>query len=188
MPLQLKLPLLMTAVLAVVLTIVILATYATLRRSVLSAAQERLSRATRQIAQVSAATVASQQPRYVAVGNDSAKTLALRRYILGLSLVAFTSNASTYLRQGCNLVPGEKQREFNLVHSDGKREAQKLTLADTLKYATAAAKDFGVATGKEVAFDPKLAQADIRGESDVRPTRARSRRNAAATETVGGTE
>jgi signal transduction histidine kinase len=78
MPLQLKLPLLMTAVLAVVLTIVIVVTYATLRRNVLEAAQQRLARATRQIAQVSAQTVIAQQPRYVAVGNDSAVRRALR--------------------------------------------------------------------------------------------------------------
>ena len=121
--------------------------------------------------------------RLLAVGNDSEKTLALRRYILGLSLVAFTSNASTYLRQGCNLVPSEKSREFNLVHSDGKREPQTLKQADALKYATAAAKAFGVGKGNEVTFDPKLAQLDIKGEGDVRPTRARARRNAATTET-----
>src|SRR5436190_845856 len=38
-------------------------------------------------------------------GIDQKKTLTLRRYVLGLSLVAFTATASTYLRQGCNLVP-----------------------------------------------------------------------------------
>ncbi len=111
------------------------------------------------------ATLSLAALRLLAVGNDTAKTLALRRYILGLSLVAFTSNASTYLRQGCNLVPSEKPREFNLVHSDGKRESQKLTQADALKYATAAAKGFGVAEGtKEVVFDPKLAQLDLKDD------------------------
>jgi CRISPR-associated protein Csb1 len=109
--------------------------------------------------------------RLLAVGSDADKTLALRRYILGLSLVAFTSNASTYLRQGCNLVPNEKPRVFNLVHSDGKREAQKLTPAGALKYATAAAKSFGVEKGKEVTFDPKLAVADVMGEGDEKATR-----------------
>ncbi len=117
------------------------------------------------------------------------RTKALRRYILGLSLVAFTSNAATYLRQGCNLVPSEKPRVFNLVHSDGTREAQKLTLAVALKYATAAAKDFKVAAGKEVTFDTKLAVADIKGEGDVKGTRKKSAKKAeASADTSEGTE
>jgi CRISPR-associated protein Csb1 len=107
--------------------------------------------------------------RLLAMGGDQEKTLALRRYILGLSLVAFMSNASTYLRQGCNLVPSEKPREFKLVHSDGKREDQKLTPADALKYATSVAKAFGVAEGnKEFSFDPKLAQLDLKDEAEIK--------------------
>ena len=118
------------------------------------------------------ATLSLAALRLLAVGGDAAKTLDLRRYILGLSLVAFTSNASTYLRQGCNLVPSEKPREFQLVHSDGKREPQKLTHADVLTFATAAATAFKVATERrEVVFDPKLALADIKGEGDVKGTR-----------------
>ena len=126
--------------------------------------------------------------RLLAVGSDSAKTLALRRYILGLSLVAFTSNAATYLRQGCNLVPSEKPREFKLVHSDGTREPQSLKPADVLKYATAAAKAFGVGEGREVTFDPKLAQMDIKGEGDTKQTRKKAAKKAeAATETPEAT-
>jgi signal transduction histidine kinase len=78
MPLELKLPLLMSAVLALVLTIVIAVTYTTLRRNVFEATQERLTRATRQIAQVSGTAVAGQQPRYVTIGNDSVIRRALR--------------------------------------------------------------------------------------------------------------
>lgn len=116
-------------------------------------------------------------------------TKDLLRYILGLSLVAFTSNASTYLRQGCNLVPSEKPRVFNLVHSDGTREPQKLTLAVALKYATAAATAFGVAKGKEVVFDPKMAMSDIKGEGDVKGTRKKSAKKAeASADTSEGTE
>lgn len=115
------------------------------------------------------ATLSLAALRQLAAGSDPAKTLALRRYILGLSLVAFTSNASTYLRQGCNLVPSEKGRDFNLVHSDGKREPQQLTQSDALKYATVAAKAFGVTEGtKEVAFDPKLAQLDLKDDAEVK--------------------
>lgn len=132
------------------------------------------------------ATLSLAALRLLAVSGDEKKTLALRRYILGLSLVAFTSNATTYLRQGCNLVPSEKPREFKLVHSDGKRETQTLTPADVLKYATAAAKAFGVEKGKEVVFDTSLALADIKGEGTAQTTRTtratRARRGAAAAE------
>ena len=128
------------------------------------------------------ATLSLAALRLLAAG-DKDKTLALRRYILGLSLVAFTSNTSTYLRQGCNLVPSEKPRVFNLVHSDGKREAQMLTLADALKYATAAAAAFVVEEGKEVVFDKDLANADVAGDGAAPPRRpvSRPRRGAAAT-------
>jgi CRISPR-associated protein Csb1 len=120
------------------------------------------------------ATLSLAALRLLAAGSDEKKTLALRRYVLGLSLVAFTSNAATYLRQGCNLVPSEKPREFNLVHSDGKREAQKLKLEDALKYATAAAQAFGVGKGSEVVFDTKLALSDIKGEGDTKQTRKKA--------------
>jgi CRISPR-associated protein Csb1 len=127
--------------------------------------------------------------RLLSAGNDPDKTLALRRYILGLSLVAFTSNAATYLRQGCNLVPSEKPREFNLVHSDGTREPQSFKPTDVLKFATAAAKDFGVGEGREVTFDSKLAQADIKGEGDTKQTRKKAAKKApAATETPEASE
>ncbi len=118
--------------------------------------------------------------RLLAVGSDSEKTLALRRYILGLSLVAFTSNAATYLRQGCNLVPSEKPREFNLVHSDGTREPQSLKPADSLKFATVAANAFGVGAGREVTFDSKLAQMDIKGGGDTKQTRKKAAKRAEA--------
>ena len=119
---------------------------------------------------------------------SSDRTKTLRRYILGLALVAFTSNASTYLRQGCNLVPSEKPRVFQLVHSDGTRESLKLTPSDVLKYATAAAKAFGVDKGKEVVFDSKLALADIKGEGDVKETRKGNKKNKPGADTTGGTE
>ena len=87
MPLQLKLALLMSAVLAIVLTIVFVVTFATLRRSVLEAAQERLERATKQIAQVSATAVYALRPRYLAVGNDSVVRRALRRENVSVAAV-----------------------------------------------------------------------------------------------------
>jgi CRISPR-associated protein Csb1 len=51
------------------------------------------------------------------------RTDALRRYILGLALVALTATQESYLRQGCNLVPANegKFRKFEIIHANGKR-------------------------------------------------------------------
>jgi signal transduction histidine kinase len=78
MSLELKLPLLMSAVLAIVLTIMVAVTYTTLRRNVISSVEERVARATRQLATVSATAVFGNQARYLRVGNDSAVRRALR--------------------------------------------------------------------------------------------------------------
>ena len=72
MSLELKLPLLMSAVLAAVLATSIVVTSTTLRRTQLSAVGERLQRATRQLATLGAASLPVQQARFTAVANDSA--------------------------------------------------------------------------------------------------------------------
>lgn len=95
----------------------------------------------------------------------SDRTQALRRYILGLALVALTAPQSAYLRQGCNLVPDiDKPREFMLVHGDGRREGLSLTHPDVLTFARFAAKAFPVGVNRTVEFDPKLAERDVKGE------------------------
>jgi CRISPR-associated protein Csb1 len=124
--------------------------------------------------------------RLLQVGGDAQKTLALRRYVFGLSLVAFTTHASTYLRQGCNLVPGEKPRDFLLVYSNGQRKPNEITSAQALEYATLAAKAFGVGADREEVFDPKRAQADVRGEGEVRATRRRPARRSESAEVTKG--
>ena len=100
------------------------------------------------------------------------RTQALRRYILGLSLVALTAIQDPYLRQGCNLVPADegKSRAFEIVHATGKREACAFLPSDpsecvkaAKQYAEAAAKEFGVGTNRAVAFDKKLAEKEIKG-------------------------
>ena len=81
-------------------------------------------------------------------------------------------------------MPSNKPREFNLVRSDGKREPQHLTQVEALKFATVAANAFGIAEGKEVVFDPKLALLDIKGEGDTKQTRKKAAKKAeSATET-----
>lgn len=126
------------------------------------------------------ATLSLSALRLLAAGKDVEKTHALRRYVLGLALVAFTARQESYLRQGCNLVPDiEKPAETNLVHGDGKREATAITADQALTYAKAAAKAFGVGESKEVAFDKKRALADIKGENTSTSTKgARAKKKA----------
>lgn len=93
--------------------------------------------------------------------------LPLRRYILGLSLVAFTHPSAFvgYLRQGCTLVldPDVKPapREFTLVHPDGKRDPQSITHDAALTYVSATSSTFVVGENRSVEFVKKLAQEDV---------------------------
>jgi len=114
--------------------------------------------------------------RQLNAAENQEKTLALRRYILGLALTAFTTSPSGYLRQGCNLVldPG-KPRKFEEVFSDGHRKDVSLNHEDALAYAMAAAKSFGlnpdreinyqVSPDCEVMFDKNLAKKDVSNDT-----------------------
>ncbi len=105
-------------------------------------------------------------------GADADAELKLKRYVLGLALVALTAPGATYLRAGCNLVPDvDKPRDFILVGSDGTRTVSKLTHADALAYAAAAAVAFVVGPGQTVAFDKDLAKRDLTGEGDTSNTK-----------------
>jgi CRISPR-associated protein Csb1 len=110
--------------------------------------------------------------RLLAAGEDANQTLSLRRYVLGLTLVALSAPPQTYLRQGCNLVPDvDHPKTLSLVNADGSRSELKITHDQALAYAKAAAKAFGVGKSETVRFDPDLAKKDIAGEGDVKATR-----------------
>jgi CRISPR-associated protein Csb1 len=95
-------------------------------------------------------------------GKDDPATLTLRRYILGLSLVAMTAPGNTFLRAGCNLVPDfNMPREFTLVGYDGVRTALQLTHDEALSFALSGAKEFGVSAGGSYEFEKKLAKQDV---------------------------
>ncbi len=76
--LEVKLPLLMSAVLVTVLGISLLLTYTTLRSTALAAARERLTRASKQVASFGQNQFAQARARYVPVVTDSAVRRALR--------------------------------------------------------------------------------------------------------------
>lgn len=90
------------------------------------------------------------------------ETQKLRRYILGLALVAFTKLPGGYLRQGTILVKKENgEHSFQEVAANGTRTNAPLTHDDALKYAKAAAEAFGVGDARTVNFDDKIAKADL---------------------------
>jgi CRISPR-associated protein Csb1 len=113
---------------------------------------------------------------------------ALRRYILGLALTAFTYPASGLLRQGCHLVADAANgRQFQQVFGDGRRVDAGVTHTDALAYANAAAKAFGInpdrninfsmPPDRQVEFDTEKAQKDVAGEradGEKRPKKGKS--------------
>lgn len=102
---------------------------------------------------------------------DLDKTLVLRRYMLGLAIVAITKPLIHNLRQGCLLVGVEgKPASWKLVYADGKREEFKLSHPTALSFAEKAAEEFRSVFPVEKTdengfqpicgqFDPKLAKA-----------------------------
>jgi CRISPR-associated protein Csb1 len=118
--------------------------------------------------------------RLLSAGDDAKQTLELRRYILGLSLVALTAPPQTYLRQGCNLVPDvDNPRNVTLVNADGSRDDLKLNHEQVVAFAKLAAKEFGVGVSQTVKFDSSLAKKDIAGEGNVKVTRKKAAKAAA---------
>lgn len=119
--------------------------------------------------------------RLLSAGDEADQTLALRRYVLALSLVALTAPPQTYLRQGCNLVPDtDNPRTTTLVHADGRREKLTLTPEQALAFAKIATKEFVIGESQTIKFDSDLAKKDIAGEGDVKATRKRSAKAAEA--------
>lgn len=123
--------------------------------------------------------------RLLSAGSDAAQTRILRRYVLGLSLIALTHPSVTYLRQGCNLVPEISGKgTLDLVHTDGRREALRLPHDDAFAYAQATAREFGLdperpigkaAPDREVAFDKELAKQDLAGKEGSGAKRGKGR-------------
>lgn len=124
------------------------------------------------------ATLSLAALQQLTAGKDAGRTEALRRYILGLSLVAFTQPGAGYLRQGCNLVRDpEKTFACEVVYRDGRREALAITHEEAIGYAAEAAKAFGVAGERTVEFDKKRAAAEVNSDgSDEKPAKKAKKR------------
>lgn len=95
----------------------------------------------------------------------------LRRYILGLSLVAATEPLDGFLRQGCLLVPKPDQATgWTSVARTGERVAVSLSSAEVRKLAAKWASDFGVGPDRTEKFGKDLASADLKeNDSKAKP-------------------
>lgn len=88
---------------------------------------------------------------------------ALRRYVLGLSLVAAIEPMDAFLRQGCLLVPDtDAPAQWMLVGRKGERSAVDLRESLVQDYAREAAGAFGVGASRRVGFDKARAREDAR--------------------------
>lgn len=87
----------------------------------------------------------------------------VRRYLLGLALVAASQPVDPFLRQGCLLVPdAESPPRWTLVERNGTRAAIDVDADEVLRWAREQAQSFGVAVPQSVQFDTKLAGADMK--------------------------
>jgi CRISPR-associated protein Csb1 len=87
----------------------------------------------------------------------------LRRYILGLSLVAATEPLDGFLRAGCLLVPKASARTAWMeIARTGERSDVVLDAEAARAFAAQAATKFGVGADRVVKFDPKLAKQDLK--------------------------
>ena len=93
---------------------------------------------------------------------DGPKGDLLRRYVLGLALVAATDSVDGFLRQGCLLTPDPAApSQWTLVARDGRRTAVSLDGATVVGYAEAAAGAFGVGEDRRAQFQRERAKADV---------------------------
>jgi CRISPR-associated protein Csb1 len=114
---------------------------------------------------------------------------ALRRYILGLSLIAATEPQDGFLRQGCLLVPdAAAPADWTLVDRLGGRQRVAFTSDFLRTYAAEAAKTFGVGAGRTVAFDPTSARDDLTDNKDGKRARGKKAKAEAPAEDADDTD
>jgi CRISPR-associated protein Csb1 len=101
-------------------------------------------------------------------------SVELRRYILGLALVAASAPLDLFLRQGCLLVRAVgRPMEQKLVYRDGTSEDSAECIKAAGAFASAAAEAFVVGKSRSVDFDPKLARAALDKSSEKKAKKAK---------------
>lgn len=92
---------------------------------------------------------------------DGTNGQALRRYILGLALVAATAPMDGFLRSGCLLtLAPDHQEVWESIGRDGQRSPVTLNEDVAYRYARGAADAFGVGQDQRVRFNKELAKED----------------------------
>lgn len=101
------------------------------------------------------------------VGADKSGTMALRKYLLGLSLLTATTDIDLFLREGCNLRMADSKDDWKIVPRRGEKQPVDLNSNDAQKrlkdYVTTAYEPFEKAWQElkleaEHAFDIKAAK------------------------------
>jgi CRISPR-associated protein Csb1 len=105
---------------------------------------------------------------------------ALRRYVLGLALVAATDTPDGFLRQGCLLtLDPAASGHWHAVARDGQRTPLALNSDVAVDYANRTKEEFGVGASKRIAFNKQFAQEDLK-ELDNKKKPAKKGKPAAA--------
>jgi CRISPR-associated protein Csb1 len=90
---------------------------------------------------------------------DEAETLKLRRYILGLALVAARVQTNYDLREGCLLRCVQSQAQ--LIYTNSESKSFEWNHQNVHAYAKEVAKQFGIDKPREVSFDAKVARSGV---------------------------
>lgn len=97
---------------------------------------------------------------------DGEDGVRLRRYILGLALVAAAEPQDGFLRQGCLLTPDpDRPADWILVERDGRRRAVALDADRALAYARRTAEAFVVGPDRRAAFSNDRARKDVKAKA-----------------------
>ena len=103
----------------------------------------------------------------------------MRRYILGLSLVAVTAQNTFDLRQGCLLVGKEATPAVStMVQADGKRAPFAFTFEEALAFATIAASDFGVGADRKGSFEVGRVKAGLERNTEKKASKKATKKAA----------
>ncbi len=90
----------------------------------------------------------------------------VRRYVLGLALVAATAPLDGFLRAGCLLtLDPDDSGDWKTVARNGTRETVSLDEGIALDYTRSAADAFGVGSDRRLTFDKNLAKADAKAKT-----------------------
>jgi len=110
------------------------------------------------------------------IGPAGHNGVSLRRYVLGLALLAMVHDREHNLRQGCLLVADrEKPPVWESVYHDGRREAFVPDCNAALEFAQGSAQAFVVGQGDVVQFDQNAANAAIKAQVDPKAKGRRKR-------------